>query len=75
MQRETQKDKVLRYLKKYGSITTWESFMEHGDTRLSDKIYRLKKEGYEFDEEWVTRKNRDGYPVTFKKYILKIKED
>ena len=67
----TQKQRILEHLKKYGSITTWDSFELYGDTRLSDKIYRLKQDNYEFDEEWITRKNRYGKLVTFKKYILK----
>lgn len=71
----TQKDRILDHLIKYGSITTWESFELYGDTRLSDKIYRLKKEDYEFDEEWITKVNRYGAKVTFKKYILKSKEN
>ena len=67
----TQRERILNHLEKYGSITTWESFERYGDTRLSDKIYQLKKLDYEFDEEWITTKNRYGKPVTFKKYILK----
>lgn len=71
----TQKDRILDHLEKYGSITTWQSFELYGDTRLSDKIYRLKKDNYEFDEEWITKINRFGEKVTFKKYILKSKEN
>lgn len=71
MKRLTQKDRILEHLKKYGSITTWDSFSLYGDTRLSDKIYRLKKDGYDFIEEWETKTNRFGNPVTFKRYILK----
>lgn len=67
----TQKDRILEHLQKYGSITTWDSFELYGDTRLSDKIYRLKQEGYNFDEEWETKKNRYGNSVSFKRYILK----
>jgi hypothetical protein len=67
----TQKDRILKHLQEYGSITTWDSFSLYGDTRLSDKIYRLKKEGYDFNEEWETKMNRFGNPVTFKRYILK----
>lgn len=70
MKRLTQKDRILDHLQKYGSITTWDSFSLYGDTRLSDKIYRLKKEGYDFTEEWETKLNRYGNPVTFKRYIL-----
>lgn len=71
MKRLTQKDRILEHLQKYGSITTWDSFSLYGDTRLSDKIYRLKKDGYDFTEEWETKMNRFGNPVTFKRYILK----
>lgn len=67
----TQKQRILEHLKKYGSITTWDSFSLYGDTRLSDKIYQLKRDNYVFEEEWVTKKNRYGKPVSFKKYILK----
>ena len=66
----TQKERILNHLKIYGSITTLESFKEYGDTRLSDKIYRLKKDGYIFSEEWIKSKNRFGEIVQFKKYIL-----
>ena len=69
--RITQKDRILDHLVKHGSITTWDSFSLYGDTRLSDKIYRLKKEGYDFEEKWETKINRFGNPVTFKRYILK----
>jgi len=71
MKRLTQKDRILNHLEQYGSITTWDSFSLYGDTRLSDKIYRLKKDGYDFEEEWETKLNRFGNPVTFKRYILK----
>ena len=71
----TQKDRILSHLQKYGSITTWESFEMYGDTRLSDKIYRLKQDGYNFDEEWTKRKNRLGQPIQFKKYILRRDEN
>lgn len=70
MKRKTQKDRILEHLQKYGSITTWDSFSLYGDTRLSDKIYRLKQDGYDFKEEWETKLNRFGNPVTFKRYIL-----
>ena len=67
---KTQKERILNHLQKYGSITTLESFKEYGDTRLSDKIYQLKKDGYKFSEEWIKSKNRFGEKVQFKKYIL-----
>lgn len=70
----TQTDMVLDYLYEYGSITTWEAYSKLFITRLSAKIFDLKKLGYEFDEEWITKKNRYGRKVSFKKYILKVGE-
>ena len=71
----TQKARVLRHLRDFGSITSWESFTEYGITRLSAIIYNLKHiDGYDFDEEWQTRINRYGEKTSFKKYILKERE-
>ena len=68
----TQTEMVLKYLEEYGSITTWESYSKLFITRLSAKIYDLKHlYGCKFDEEWITKTNRYGRKVTFKKYILK----
>lgn len=67
----TQVERIEKHLKEFGSITTWESFEEYGITRLSARIKDLKARGYDFDEEWLTRKNRYGRPVSFKKYILR----
>lgn len=66
----TYQDRILQYLKDYGSITSWEAIKEFGATRLSAVIYNLKKNGYKFDEEWVHATNRYDEPVSFKKYIL-----
>ena len=71
----TQNEMILKYLEENGSITTYESYTELFITRLSARIHDLKhKCGCEFDEEWVTKKNRYGNTCTFKKYILR-KED
>lgn len=68
----TQCEMLIKYLEEKGSITTYESFTELFITRLSARIHDLKhKYGYEFDEEWITKKNRYGKTTTFKKYILK----
>lgn len=69
--RAKQKRRILEFLIKNKEITTMDSFVLFGDTRLSDKIYRLKKDGYLFDEEWVRTTNKYGEKVKFKKYIYK----
>ena len=70
----TQDERVLRHLKKYGSITSWEAFKEYGITRLSARIFNLKNYyDIEIEDEQVKRKNRYGEVVYFKKYKLKKK--
>lgn len=72
----TQNEMVLKYLEKNGSITTYECYSQLYVTRLSARIFDLKKKyGLEFEEQWVTKKNRYGKTCSFKKYILKDKEN
>lgn len=61
---------IIKYIQDFGSITTYESFTELGITRLPSRIFDLKQRGFEFSEEWITKKNRYGKPVSFKKYKL-----
>ena len=61
---------ILQYLKDFGSITTFDSYTELGITRLPSRIFDLKQRGYKFEEEWVSKKNRYGKMISFKKYIL-----
>ena len=63
------KERVLDYMKTYGSITTWEAFRDLGNTRLSEYIRQLRTE-YVIKDEWVKATNRYGEKVYFKKYIL-----
>lgn len=72
----TQNEMILKYLEEKGSITTYDCYSQLYVTRLSARIFDLKKKyGLEFEEEWVTKKNRYGKTCSFKKYILKDKEN
>ena len=72
----TQNEMIIKYLNENGSITTYESYSKLFITRLSARIFDIKhKYGIEFEEEWVTKKNIYGKPCSFKKYILKRKEE
>ena len=72
----TQNEMLIKYLNEHGSITTYESYSKLFITRLSARIFDIKnKYGIEFDEEWVTKKNIYGKICSFKKYILKRKEE
>ena len=63
------KDRVLRYMNDYGSITTRQAFIDLGCTRLSEYIRQLRLE-YDIADKWIQRKNRYGEKVHFKKYWI-----
>lgn len=64
------KEILLMYLKENGSITSFEAFSELFDTRLSDTIYRLQKDGYQFKRETIKKTGYFGKQVMFYKYSL-----
>ena len=63
------RERVLKYMRDFGYITTFEAFTELGCTRLSEYIRQLRRE-YQIDDEWIQTTNRYGEKVQFKKYIL-----
>lgn len=65
----TQVDLVENFIKEKGSITTWEAFEIFGITRLSAKIYELRKK-YNISSINTTKKNRYGHYCTFSTYVL-----
>lgn len=73
--RISQKERILRWLKDFGSITRAESFTQLGIVELSARIIELEREGYRFNRETVTTENRYGEPVSFTRYSLKERAD
>lgn len=63
------RDRVLNYIKDFGSITTYEAFTELGCTRLSEYIRQLR-EDYNITDEWIQAKNRYGDKTEYKKYRM-----
>lgn len=70
----TAKDRVLKYMQDFGSITTKQAFVDLGNTRLSEYIRQLRLE-MKIDDAWIKSKNRYGEPVHFKKYWIRKEED
>lgn len=68
--RITQEYIVLRHLKDFGSLTTWQAIQEYGITRLSARILELRKQGHNIESENITVKNRYGNSTTFSKYYI-----
>lgn len=67
-------NRVLEYMREFGSITTRQAFIDLGCTRLSEYIRRLRLQ-YEIDDEIETGMNRYGEKVHWKKYFLKKEEE
>mgnify|MGYP006329964979 FL=1 len=68
---EGHKIRLLNYLKKHKCITTKQAIDELGNTRLSEYIRQLRKDGYIIENEHKKRKNRFGENVWFDKFVLK----
>ena len=60
MEKLTQKEKVLRYMKRYGKITTMDAFYKLNITRLAEMLRLLKKDGYVIDKKGITEHKPDG---------------
>lgn len=43
---DTQEAVILKHLQEHGSITSYEAFMRYGITRLSGRIFDLRRKGY-----------------------------
>lgn len=67
-----QKEKVLKYIKDFGYITSWQAYQDLGIMQLGARIDGLQKDGYSFKKEWEQKKNRYGEPVRFIKYSLEV---
>ena len=65
----TMRDRVLKYIKDFGSITTKQAFEDLGCTRLSEYIRQLRKEMI-IEDTWIKTKNRYGEKVEFKMYWI-----
>jgi hypothetical protein len=63
------KNRILKYIRDFGSITTFEAFTELGCTRLSEYIRQLRLEHNVLDK-WINDTNRYGEKVQYKKYWL-----
>lgn len=66
----SQKDRIINYIREFGSISSWEAYADLGITQLGARIDQLKKEGYEFKTEWESNTNRFGEKTDYKRYYL-----
>ena len=70
MGKVTQRDRVLQYIKDFGSITSWQAYKDLGVTQLATRISELKNLGYQFSSKTITSTNRYGDSTHYKEYRL-----
>ena len=63
------KQRIIDYIEKFGSITTFQAFTDLGCTRLSEYIRQIRQERPVLDETIAT-KNRYGDKTWYKKFYF-----
>jgi len=66
----TQTERVLDYMRRAGSITTWEAVVDLGIASLSRRICDLHELGIATEKETVQTTNRFGAKTHYTKYSL-----
>lgn len=67
----TQRDRVLQFIREFGSITSMQAYSEIGCTQLATRISELKERGYEFEKTRIKTKNRYGDNTHYDEYRLR----
>lgn len=65
----TQKEKILRHLEQFGSITPLEAQAEYAIMRLGARIKELRIAGYDIDTNIVYTRNRFGERTRYARYV------
>ena len=65
-----QRERVLKYIEKRGSITGLEAVTELGVMKLSNRISEMLAAGVPIVKEWVDVENRFGEPCRVVRYRL-----
>lgn len=65
-----QAERVLKYMRDFGSITQLEAMQDLGCMRLGARVYDLKRDGYAIKKEMETSKNRYGKDTSYARYRL-----
>jgi hypothetical protein len=71
MKFKNQMEAVECHLQNKGKLSSLQATLRYGITRLSDKIYKLRKRGWNIQAEKVTTKNRYGLTCNYFNYFLK----
>ena len=69
-QKETQSQRILDYIDKFGSITQLDALKDLGVMRLASRISDLKRKGYPIISKMETVKNRFDENCYIKRYYI-----
>lgn len=64
-------ERIIEYIKAFGSISPMEAFSDLGITKLATRVSEMKAEGIEFEQKYEKAKNRYGEDVHYMRYYLK----
>ena len=70
LKKPTQCERIIQYIRDFGSISTWEAMSDLGVARLASRIFDLKEQGYVFEKTRVRTRNRYGEKVHYDEYRL-----
>ena len=68
--RPTQNERILDYIKRFGSITQLEALQDLGVMRLASRISDMRSKGYPIISETAVVKNRFGEDCHIKRYRI-----
>ena len=68
--KETQCQRVLKYIEDFGSITSLQAMQDLGCMRLASRINDLKKMGIPIKKRTASANNRYGEKVYFAEYYI-----
>lgn len=66
----TQNDRVLQYIREFGSITQLEALQDLGVMRLASRVSDLRRQGVKIVSKTEAVKNRYGETCHIKRYSL-----
>lgn len=68
--KKTQREQIIDFMKKYGSITPMDAFMELGCTKLATRISEMIRDGVKIRKTPVKSVTRTGRKVIYMRYSL-----
>ena len=66
----TQRERILDYMKEFGSISSLEAFKDLGITRLSARIHELERQGITINKTQEHMLNRYNEKTSFTRYSV-----